>query len=120
MRRRTPVTVDRHVRSAACQSAASFFASPPAEGPLVFRVVVDAKEAAEERLMALAAELGECEAQLPQLQVSNEEVDVYEYRHQMQHAEATLERLGISCIDLYMVHWPIDANSMAHFAGAHT
>ena len=29
---------------------------------------------------------------------------------------ATLERLQIDCIDLYMVHWPIEANSMAHFA----
>ena len=34
--------------------------------------------------------------------------------------EETLERLGVECIDLYMVHWPIDKNSMAHFAGAHT
>lgn len=32
----------------------------------------------------------------------------------------TLERLGIDCIDLYMVHWPIDQSSMAHFAGSHT
>jgi len=29
---------------------------------------------------------------------------------------AALDRLGIDCIDLYMVHWPIDKNSMAHFA----
>lgn len=33
---------------------------------------------------------------------------------------ATLERLGIDCIDLYMVHWPIDKNSMAHFVGGTT
>ena len=40
LRRRTPFTVDRHVRSAACQSAASFLprravfvASPPPEAP---------------------------------------------------------------------------------------
>ena len=36
------------------------------------------------------------------------------------HCEATLARLGVITIDLYMVHWPIDENSMAHFAGAHT
>merc|ERR1711957_777160 len=24
---------------------------------------------------------------------------------------------GVDCIDLYMVHWPIDKNSMAHFTG---
>ena len=35
------------------------------------------------------------------------------------YTDATLGRLGVSCIDLYMVHWPIDANSMAHFAGGH-
>lgn len=33
------------------------------------------------------------------------------------HCEGTLERLGVGSIDLYMVHWPIEANSMAHFAG---
>lgn len=33
--------------------------------------------------------------------------------------EATLKRLDVSCIDLYMVHWPISAESMAHFAGDH-
>ena len=33
---------------------------------------------------------------------------------------AALERLGIDSIDLYMVHWPIDKNSMAHFAGHFT
>lgn len=31
--------------------------------------------------------------------------------------EGTLQRLGVECIDLYMVHWPIDKNSMAHFTG---
>jgi len=31
--------------------------------------------------------------------------------------DGTLQRLGVDCIDLYMVHWPIDKNSMAHFAG---
>lgn len=36
------------------------------------------------------------------------------------HCEGTLKRLGVDSIDLYMVHWPIDVNSMAHFAGAHT
>jgi aryl-alcohol dehydrogenase-like predicted oxidoreductase len=34
--------------------------------------------------------------------------------------EATLARLGVDSIDLYMVHWPISVSSMAHFAGAHT
>lgn len=34
-----------------------------------------------------------------------------------QSLEGTLGRLGIGCIDLYMVHWPIDKNSMAHFSG---
>jgi len=33
--------------------------------------------------------------------------------------EASLKRLGENSVDLYMVHWPIDANSMAHFAGGH-
>ncbi len=32
----------------------------------------------------------------------------------------TLERLGIDCIDLYMVHWPISASGMSHFAGGNT
>ena len=36
------------------------------------------------------------------------------------HCEGTLARLGVPAIDLYMVHWPIDQNSMAHFSGAHT
>ena len=36
------------------------------------------------------------------------------------HCEATLERLGVPCVDLYMVHWPIDVNSMAHFTGGST
>jgi diketogulonate reductase-like aldo/keto reductase len=31
----------------------------------------------------------------------------------------TLKRLDIECIDLYMVHWPITAEAMAHFAGDH-
>jgi len=35
------------------------------------------------------------------------------------YCQDTLDRLQIDCIDLYMVHWPIDQNSMAHFA-AHT
>jgi len=34
-----------------------------------------------------------------------------------QSLDGTLQRLGIDCIDLYMVHWPIDKNSMAHFTG---
>jgi len=33
------------------------------------------------------------------------------------YCEGTLKRLGRDSIDLYMVHWPIDKNSMAHFAG---
>jgi len=33
------------------------------------------------------------------------------------HLEASLKRLGMESVDLYMVHWPIDSNSMAHFAG---
>ena len=37
-----------------------------------------------------------------------------------EHCLATLARLQVEAIDLYMVHWPIDENSMAHFAGAHT
>ena len=32
---------------------------------------------------------------------------------------ATLDRLGISSIDLYMVHWPITKEGLAHFAGDH-
>jgi aryl-alcohol dehydrogenase-like predicted oxidoreductase len=35
------------------------------------------------------------------------------------HLEATLKRLGVQSIELYMVHWPISASSMSHFAGAH-
>ena len=31
------------------------------------------------------------------------------------HLNGTLERLGIDCIDLYMVHWPLVSQSMAHF-----
>lgn len=33
--------------------------------------------------------------------------------------EETLERLQINSIDLLQVHWPIDKNSMAHFALGH-
>jgi len=36
------------------------------------------------------------------------------------HLEKSLKRLDVPCIDLYMVHWPIDENSMAHFASGHT
>jgi len=36
------------------------------------------------------------------------------------HLEKSLKRLDVPYVDLYMVHWPIDANSMAHFAGGHT
>ena len=34
--------------------------------------------------------------------------------------EGTLTRLGVSCIDLYMVHWPISASGMSHFLGGNT
>lgn len=33
--------------------------------------------------------------------------------------EGTLQRLQLDSIDLYQVHWPIDENSMAHFALGH-
>jgi len=33
--------------------------------------------------------------------------------------EGTLKRLQLDSIDLFQVHWPIDANSMAHFALGH-
>lgn len=33
--------------------------------------------------------------------------------------KGTLERLQLESIDLYQVHWPIDENSMAHFANGH-
>ena len=36
------------------------------------------------------------------------------------YTEGTLSRLGINCIDLYMVHWPITAEGMSHFLGGHT
>jgi aryl-alcohol dehydrogenase-like predicted oxidoreductase len=35
------------------------------------------------------------------------------------HLDGTLERLQVDSIGLYMVHWPIDVNSMGHFAGGH-
>jgi aryl-alcohol dehydrogenase-like predicted oxidoreductase len=35
------------------------------------------------------------------------------------HLEASLKRLSVDTVDLYMIHWPIDSNSMAHFAGGH-
>ena len=35
------------------------------------------------------------------------------------HLDATLARLQLPSIGLYMVHWPIDENSMGHFAGGH-
>ena len=37
-----------------------------------------------------------------------------------QYCEATLKRLQIDSIDLYMVHWPISASGMSHFAGGKT
>ena len=36
------------------------------------------------------------------------------------YCSESCQRLGVKTIDLYMVHWPIDKNSMAHFAGQHT
>jgi len=36
------------------------------------------------------------------------------------HLNETLERLQIETIDLFMVHWPIDSNSMSHFAAHNT
>lgn len=32
-----------------------------------------------------------------------------------QHCEASLRRLGLECIDLYMIHWPIHSHSIRHF-----
>jgi aryl-alcohol dehydrogenase-like predicted oxidoreductase len=31
------------------------------------------------------------------------------------HCEASLRRLGVDCIDLYMIHWPIHPHSIRHF-----
>jgi myo-inositol catabolism protein IolS len=31
------------------------------------------------------------------------------------HCEASLRRLGLDCIDLYMIHWPIHPHSIRHF-----
>ena len=36
------------------------------------------------------------------------------------HLTEQLANLQMDCIDLYMVHWPIDKNSMAHFASHNT
>jgi aryl-alcohol dehydrogenase-like predicted oxidoreductase len=33
----------------------------------------------------------------------------------VRHCEASLERLGLEYVDLYMVHWPITAHSIGHF-----
>ena len=33
----------------------------------------------------------------------------------MAHCEASLQRLGVETIDLYMVHWPIAPHSVVHF-----
>ena len=33
----------------------------------------------------------------------------------MAHCEASLKRLGVETIDLYMVHWPIAPHSITHF-----
>jgi myo-inositol catabolism protein IolS len=33
------------------------------------------------------------------------------------HCEASLQRLRTDWIDLYLVHWPINANSLRHFTG---
>ena len=37
-----------------------------------------------------------------------------------EYAFKTLDRLGVDCIDLYMVHWPITKEGMSHFTGGHT
>jgi len=34
-----------------------------------------------------------------------------------EHCEASLRRLDTDYIDLYMVHWPIESNSILHFGG---
>ena len=31
------------------------------------------------------------------------------------HCEASLRRLGLDCVDLYMIHWPIHPHSIRHF-----
>lgn len=38
------------------------------------------------------------------------------YNDVKKYVDGMLTRLGTDCIDLLMVHWPIDKNSMAHFA----
>ena len=35
------------------------------------------------------------------------------------HCEATLARLGLDSIDLYMVHWPISASAMSQYVVKH-
>ena len=34
-----------------------------------------------------------------------------------EHCEASLRRLGVDYIDLYMIHWPIHPHSIRHFTG---
>ncbi|OGB93414.1 MAG: hypothetical protein A2Z31_01015 [candidate division NC10 bacterium RBG_16_65_8] len=36
------------------------------------------------------------------------------------HCEASLRRLGLDCIDLYMIHWPIHPHSIRHFTNDET
>jgi aryl-alcohol dehydrogenase-like predicted oxidoreductase len=33
-----------------------------------------------------------------------------------EHCEASLKRLGTDCIDIYMLHWPINAKAIEHFS----